>query len=63
LWWIHPSPYISAKIRNQFVVSDGPTAKQILNYYDTALRQDDVALFYLYKAVELILDCGPDPPG
>jgi hypothetical protein len=25
-----------------------------VKYYDTALRQDDVALFYLYKAVELI---------
>ncbi len=31
-----------------------PTAKQILSYFDTALRQDDVALFFLYKAIELI---------
>jgi hypothetical protein len=36
------------------MIQNDPTAKQIVKYYDTALRQDDVALFYLYKAVELI---------
>jgi len=44
----------TAKREKENVILQDPTAKQILNYYDTALRQDDVALFYLYKAVELI---------
>ncbi|SRR6266581_1340687 len=44
----------SAKREKENVILQDPTAKQILNYYDMALRQDDVALFYLYKAVELI---------
>ncbi len=35
-------------------ISGDPTAKQILGYYDMALRQEDVALFYLYKIIELI---------
>jgi len=30
------------------------TAKQIVAYYDMARRQDDAALFYLYKALESI---------
>src|ERR1700730_4869738 len=30
------------------------TAKQILTYYDLAKRQDDAALFYLYKIVEAV---------
>jgi hypothetical protein len=44
----------TAKREKENTVFQDPTAKQILNYYDTALRQEDVALFYLYKAVELI---------
>jgi hypothetical protein len=44
----------AAKRSKENVILQDPTAKQILNYYETALRQDDVALFYLYKAVELI---------
>jgi hypothetical protein len=44
----------TAKREKENVIQANPTAKQIVNYYDTALRQDDVALFYLYKAVELI---------
>jgi hypothetical protein len=44
----------AARLEKGNVILGDPTAKQILNYYDTALRQDDVALFYLYKAVELI---------
>ena len=43
-----------AKREKQNVIFGDPTAKQVLTYYDTALRQDDVALFYLYKAAELI---------
>jgi hypothetical protein len=46
--------FAAAVREKQNVVLNDPTAKQILSYYDTALRQDDVALFYLYKAVELI---------
>ncbi len=36
------------------IISADPTAKQILAYYDAAVRQDDVALFYLYKVIESI---------
>jgi len=31
-----------------------PTGKQVLTYYDLAKRQEDAALFYLYKVVEAI---------
>jgi hypothetical protein len=44
----------AAKREKENIIRQDPTAQQILIYYDTALRQDDVALFYLYKAVELI---------
>jgi hypothetical protein len=44
----------AAKREKENVILQDPTAKQILNYFETALRQEDVALFYLYKAVELI---------
>jgi hypothetical protein len=44
----------AAKREKENVIHRDPTAQQILIYYDTALRQDDVALFYLYKAIELI---------
>lgn len=41
------------------VISVDPTAKQVLGYHDTAKRQDDVALFYLYKILEAIENkCG-----
>jgi hypothetical protein len=36
------------------VINTDATAKQVLIYHDTALRQGDVALFYLYKIVEVI---------
>lgn len=36
------------------VIGDDATAKQILIYYDLARRQDEAALFYLYKMVETI---------
>jgi hypothetical protein len=36
------------------VIDADTTAKQILTYYDYARRQDDAALYYLYKIVETI---------
>jgi hypothetical protein len=36
------------------VISNDATAKQILIYHDQARRQDDAALYYLYKIVEAI---------
>ncbi len=36
------------------VIRADATAKQILTYYDLAKRQDDAALFYLYKIVEAV---------
>src|SRR5208337_1104309 len=36
------------------VIGDDATAKQVLIYYDLARRQDDAALFYLYKMIETI---------
>jgi hypothetical protein len=36
------------------VINADQTAKQILIYYDQARKQDDVALFYLYKVIEVI---------
>ena len=36
------------------VIDADETAKQIQLYYDHALRQDDAALYYLYKIVEVI---------
>jgi len=36
------------------VLKADATAKQIEIYYDCALRQDDVALYYLYKIVEAV---------
>lgn len=44
----------TARREKENVIQGHPTAKQILSYFDTALRQDDVALFFLYKAIELI---------
>jgi len=44
----------AARREKQNVILQDATAKQILSYYDTALQQEGVALFYLYKAVELI---------
>ena len=36
------------------IVANDPVAKQILIYYDEATKQDDVALFYLFKIIESI---------
>lgn len=36
------------------VIGADPTAQQIIIYYDYAKRQDDAALYYLYKVVETI---------
>jgi len=36
------------------VIGADSTATQILIYYETALKQEDVALFYLYKIIESI---------
>jgi hypothetical protein len=44
----------TARREKSNMIQADPTAKQILHYYDTALRQDDMALFFLYKVVELI---------
>lgn len=44
----------TARREKENVIQAHPIAKQILSYFDTALRQDDVALFFLYKAIELI---------
>lgn len=44
----------SARREKAIIIKEDAIAKQILNYYDTALKQEDVALFYLYKIVELI---------
>ena len=35
-------------------IENDPTAKQIAVYYDHALRQDDAALYYLYKIIEAV---------
>jgi hypothetical protein len=43
----------SQRAKNNVIKADD-TANQILTYYDTALKQDDVALFYLYKVIESI---------
>lgn len=46
------------------VIEADSTARQILIYYETALRQDDVALFYLYKIIESIEHrYGGETPG
>jgi len=45
---------IAALGEKEKVVKGDATAKQVLIYYDHARRQDDVALFYLYKIVEAI---------
>jgi hypothetical protein len=44
----------TAKRQKANTIDADPTAKQVLTYYDTATRQDDVALFYLYKIIELM---------
>jgi len=36
------------------VIKNDETAVLILNYYDLATQQDDVALFYLYKIIEAL---------
>lgn len=36
------------------VIKNDETAVLILNYYDLAMQQDDVALFYLYKIIEAL---------
>jgi hypothetical protein len=36
------------------LINADATAKQIVIYYDTARRQDSMALFYLYKIIEII---------
>jgi hypothetical protein len=38
----------------QTVIDADPTARQILIYHDYARRQDDAALYYLYKIVEAV---------
>jgi hypothetical protein len=46
---------LAATIRTkEKTIDDDETAKQILVYYDNARRQDDVALYFLYKIVEAI---------
>jgi hypothetical protein len=44
----------AARRNKESVIQADHTSKQVLSYYDTALHQEDVALFYLYKAVEFI---------
>jgi hypothetical protein len=44
----------TARREKASVINADTTAKQVLSYYDAAVRQDDVALFYLYKIVEVI---------
>ncbi|MGC2765790.1 MAG: hypothetical protein WB607_09815, partial [Candidatus Acidiferrum sp.] len=44
----------AAKREKSAVINKDATAKQILIYYDQAKRQDDAALFYLYKVIEAI---------
>jgi hypothetical protein len=43
-----------AKREKLNIIGADPTAKQILTYYDLAKRQDDAALFYLYKIAEAV---------
>jgi hypothetical protein len=45
---------VSAQREKNKVINADPTAKQILIYHETALRQEDVALFYLYKIIETV---------
>ena len=44
----------SAKRKKINVIEADETAKQIQIYYDHSLRQDDAALYYLYKVIESI---------
>jgi len=45
---------VSAKRQKIKTIENDETARLILNYYKTALRQEDVALFFLYKAIEAL---------
>lgn len=44
----------SAKLNKIQTIKKDETAILILNYYDLATQQDDVALFYLYKVIEAL---------
>lgn len=44
----------TAKRKKENTIESDETAKSALRYYDSALQQDDVALYYLYKTVEVI---------
>ncbi|MBL7198008.1 MAG: hypothetical protein ISS47_07905 [Candidatus Omnitrophica bacterium] len=43
-----------ARLQKEIVIKKDETAKQALQYLDTAYQQEDVALFFLYKVVERI---------
>jgi len=43
----------ATRIKIQTIESDD-TANLVLKYHDNALKQDDVALFYLYKIIEVL---------
>jgi len=46
--------FSSATREKERVINGDETAKQILTYYELARRQDESALFYLYKIIEAI---------
>jgi len=43
-----------ARLNKIQTIKKDETATLILNYYDLAIQQDDVALFYLYKVIEAL---------